>query len=113
MLPWFTLLASATAIFSWVLIIYSYLCHCSNLWFILSPYPAGELIALLALILFFVFYPGVCFSIAYWRETKTGLCRSLLIGLIVPVYNILQIPAVLIAFYRQLIGIRSWAKTDH
>lgn len=113
MLPWLTLISSVTVMFSWFLIIYTYLSKSSVLPFMLSPYPTAELISLLVVILIFVFLPGIYFSISYRRETKVNLYRSLLIGLFVPIYNILQAPAVLIAFCRQVVGIRSWVKTDH
>jgi len=38
--------------------------------------------------------------------------RCLLAGLLIPIYNMLQSPAVLIAIFRQAIGNNAWIKTD-
>ncbi len=112
MLPWFTLLASLTILLLWTFIICSYFLRSCYMWLLFSPYSTGELWALLIIILFMTFLPGIVFSVLYRREAKISLYKSILMGLFVPIYNILQIPAVLIAFGRQALGIRSWSKTD-
>jgi 1,2-diacylglycerol 3-beta-glucosyltransferase len=111
-LPGLTLASSATLIFSWFLILYTYINKSSILYLKLSPYPAGELIALLVLILIFVYLPGILFSLSYWHDTKESLYRIILCGLFMPIYNMMQMPAVIIAACRQIGGINSWVKTD-
>ena len=113
MLPWLTLLSSAALFFSWFLILYTYLHHSSVISSMLSSYHSNELLALLIVILIIVFLPGIIFSISYWRDTKESFYRTLLTGLFIPIYNMLQIPAVLVATFRQACGKNSWIKTDH
>lgn len=113
MLPWLTLLSSAALIFSWFLILYTYLHHSSVMSSRLSIYNSNELLVLLIVITIFVFLPGIIFSISYWRDTKESIYNTLLSGLFIPIYNILQVPAVIVATFRQATGRNGWIKTDH
>lgn len=113
MLPLITMTSIATMVFSWFLILYTYWFRSSILFTILRSYSTNELLALLIIIVIIVFVPGIIFSIFYWNDTKESMFRSLLAGLFIPIYNMLQMPAVLIAVFRQSIGDNSWAKTDH
>lgn len=113
MLPWLTFLSAAALFFSWFLILYTYLHHSSVISSMLSSYNSNELLALLILIFVVVFLPGIVFSISYWHDTKESFYRILLAGLFIPIYNVMQLPAVLIAVFRQASGKNSWIKTDH
>lgn len=112
MLPWLTLLSTCALFFSWFLILYTYWHHSSILRNKLISYQGNELLALLILILIFVFLPGIVFSISYWRDTKESFYKTLLAGLFIPIYNMMQIPAVLVATFRQASGRNSWIKTE-
>jgi cellulose synthase/poly-beta-1,6-N-acetylglucosamine synthase-like glycosyltransferase len=112
MLPWFTLLSTVVMILSWFLILYTYWFKTDTLHTILNTYLSGELFAFMAILFFIIYLPGVIFSILYWRDTKESLFRCLLAGLFIPVYNTLQLPAVVFATVRQTLGNKGWVKTD-
>ena len=111
-LPWLTLLSSVTLLFSWMLILYAYLCDASVLPFLLGSYSAAGLTALLIAVLLFMYLPGFIFAFFYKRDTGESFVHTLLIALMIPVYNVMQIPSVLLAVYRQVFGNYGWVKTD-
>ncbi len=112
-LPWYTLLSSITLLFSWILILYMYISKSSILLDKLSMYTVNDLLLLLIIILVLVFLPGIIFSMFYKLETKETIIKTILIGLLVPIYNLLQIPSILIAFIRQSFNLTNWVKTNH
>ena len=112
MLPWITLMSTSAMLFSWLLIVYSYWFKSNSVSTMLVSYPTGNLLALLIIILLIIYVPGIIFSVFYWQDTKECIFRSLLAGLLVPIYNMLQMPAVLIAVYRHVVGNKGWVKTD-
>lgn len=112
LLPWITLISTAAMAFSWFLILYTYWSETSVLLAMLNPYSTNELFALLVILLIIVYMPGITFSILYWRDTKESRLRCLLAGLFIPIYNVMQMPAVLIATYRQAVGNKTWVKTE-
>ena len=107
MLPWVTLMSIAAMLFSWFLISYTYWFTSSALTSMLSSFLPSNLLALLIIILIISYAPGIIFSILYWRDTKDSIFQSLLAGLLIPIYNILQMPAVLIASFRQAMEIKA------
>lgn len=112
MLPWVTLTSISALIFSWLLILYSYWTKSSSLSIILGSYPSSYLLVLLIIIVVIIYFPGITFSISYWRDTKESIYICLLAGLLVPIYNLLQSPAVIIAVFRQTIRNNAWVKTE-
>lgn len=112
LLPWITIVSTATMVFSWFLILYFYWMKTSYLYTMLSPYTANQLLALLITILVLVYLPGIVISLFYRHDSKESLFNCLLSGLFIPIYNMLQIPAVLIAVFRQAFGSTGWVKTD-
>lgn len=112
MLPWITVISTLTLLFSWFLIFYSYWFKSTSLTILLSSYSLNDILTLLIIIIVVIYLPGVVFSILYHRSTQERIFHCLLASLLIPVYNMLQTPAVLIAIYRQIIGINGWIKTD-
>lgn len=112
MLPWVSLMSTATMFFSWILILMTYWFDSSILFLLLSPYNFNELLALLVILLTIIYLPGIVFSILYRHDTKESLFRCLCAGLFIPIYNMLQVPAVILAICRQLIGNTGWVKTE-
>lgn len=113
LLPTITVLSVFTQLLSWIVIFWYFLTDSSILPELFSVYPEWELIAVLCIILFFVFVPGISYCLLYRTDTKENFVTCLLAGLFQPVYNLLQIPAVFLAVGRQLIGRKTWIKTTH
>lgn len=112
-LPSVTVLSVFTQLISWGIILWYYLTDSSILPQLFSGFPLWELWAVLFIILFFVFLPGIGYCLAYRADTKESWITCLLAGLFQPIYNILQIPAVFLAIWREATGQRSWIKTTH
>ncbi len=113
LLPTLTVLSVFTQLLSWVVIFYYYLTDKSIIPELFSIYPSWELIVMMCVILVFVFAPGIIYCISYWHDTKESLLACLLAGLFQPIYNIMQMPAVFRAIWRQATGQKSWVKTTH
>jgi Na+(H+)/acetate symporter ActP len=79
----------------------------------MAPISTEELVVVLVLILIFVYAPGVIYGIAYQRNTKESMIVCIFAGLFQPIYNMLQVPAVIKAVWRELTRQRSWIKTAH
>lgn len=113
LLPTITLLSVFSQILSWFIIIYYYWTNQSIIFSLMEPFPTWELAVVFALISLFVFAPGVIYGLMYHKDTKENLLACLLAGLFQPIYNIMQVPAVLKAVWRQMTGQNSWIKTHH
>ena len=113
LLPTVTLLSVFTQLLSWGIIFWYYLTDSSILPELFSAFPEWELWAVLFIILFFVFLPGISYCLAYRADTKESWITCLLAGLFQPIYNLMQIPAVFKAVWRQATGQKSWIKTTH
>jgi cellulose synthase/poly-beta-1,6-N-acetylglucosamine synthase-like glycosyltransferase len=112
MLPWIGLVSTLAMMFSWFLILYSYLVKSEVMINILYQYNTSELIVLLIIIFTIIYLPGLLFSIYYWKDTREGLLRCMLAGIFIPIYNMFQMPAVAQAVYRQMVGKNAWVKTE-
>lgn len=112
MLPWIGLMSTFAMMFSWALILYSYLSKSNVMINILHQYNTSELIMLLVVLFTIIYLPGLLFSIYYWKDTREGLLRCLLAGIFIPIYNMFQMPAVAQAVYRQMVGKNAWVKTE-
>ncbi len=113
LLPFITLTSVFTQILSWFIIVYYYVTRQSILFSYLAPYPTWELAVIFGLISLFVFMPGIIYGLAYQRDTKENIFVCLLAGIFQPIYNIMQVPAVLKALWRHMTGQRGWIKTQH
>ncbi|MEV2478790.1 hypothetical protein ABNB86_19145, partial [Paenibacillus larvae] len=65
-------------------------------------------LALMGVIFLKIYVLGLVFFILYWRDIKESLFRCLLAGLFFPVYNTLQLSAVVFAIIKQWFGNRGW-----
>ncbi|NLM35840.1 MAG: glycosyltransferase [Clostridiales bacterium] len=111
-LPIITLMSTFVLIVSWILILTSYINGTTILFDSLgkfSPFYQGLLLAILCLI---IYLPGILFSINYWRDSREGFLRCILAGMFMPLYALLQVPAVVLAAFRHLMGFKSWIKTE-
>ncbi|AQR79528.1 hypothetical protein ABNB59_19180 [Paenibacillus larvae] len=108
LLPWITLLSTAVMMISWFLILNAYWFKTSSLHTILDTYLSSELFALMGVIFLKIYVLGLVFFILYWRDIKESLFRCLLAGLFFPVYNTLQLSAVVFAIIKQWFGNRGW-----
>jgi len=113
MLPTVTLLSVFTQLLSWIIIFYYLISHKSILPELFSVYGNWELAAVLVIMLLFVFLPGLIYAHMYRRDTGERRLVCLLAGMFQPVYNLMQIPAVLWAVWRQVTHQNSWVKTQH
>lgn len=113
LLPTITVLSVFTQLLSWIVIFWYFLTDSSILPELFAQYPEWELMAVLCIILFFVFMPGISYCLFYRADTKENLITCILAGLFQPVYNLLQMPAVFLAVWRQLTGRKGWVKTTH
>ena len=113
LLPTITMLSVFTQLLSWVVILWYYLTDSSIVAELFGGYPAWELAQVLLIIMAFVYLPGLIYCMSYHNDTKANLVTCLLAGLFQPVYNVLQIPAVILAIFRQMTGRTGWIKTAH
>lgn len=111
-LPIFTLLSTLVLIVSWILISVSFFNKSTILFDTLANMSTSYQVALLVILIVIIYLPGIIFSISYWRDTRESLFRCLLAGIFMPLYALLQIPAVVLATYRHLRGYNSWTKTE-
>ena len=65
------------------------------------------------MLLFFVYFPGIIYGVFYHSDTKESWVTCILAGLFQPIYNLMQIPAVLKAVWRHVTHQNSWIKTQH
>ncbi|PHG57740.1 glycosyltransferase family 2 protein [Bacillus toyonensis] len=114
--PWTSLVGSLIMIVSWGLIgifLYSY----DFQFFFVSTQWIWNIGALFLWILL-VFGPGLFWGIRHYQFTKKeamhpcSLWQCILAGLSMPIYNVLVIPSVWIACWRQLLGKKEWLKTE-
>jgi 1,2-diacylglycerol 3-beta-glucosyltransferase len=112
-LPIITLLAAFSQVISWFIFIYFLATKQSILFSLFALFPTWELVVVFALITLFVFTPGLMYAVMYYRDTKENLLVCILAGIFQPIYNLLQVPAVLIAVWRQMTGKTNWVKTEH
>lgn len=113
LLPSLTVLSLLTQIVSWIVIVWYYITDSSIAWELFPVFPEWELLAVICIILFFVFIPGIAYCMFYRADTKENWVTCFLAGLFQPIYNMFQMPAVLWATWRELTRQRSWIKTDH
>ncbi|MCL2655478.1 MAG: glycosyltransferase [Coriobacteriia bacterium] len=113
LLPFFTLLAVFSQIISAGIIAYYYWLNKSIIIPLMSPFSTTELEEVLVVMSMFVFVPGLIYSWFHYRDTKENWLVCLLTGIFWPIYNLMQIPAVLKAVWRQMTRQTSWIKTQH
>jgi hypothetical protein len=97
---------------TWLLIFSSVIFRSTALLDVLSGVSPADQAVLLAILVVIIYIPGVMFSINFWRDTREDIIRCLLAGLFMPLYNLLQIPAVVLAAYRHMKGQNGWVKTE-
>jgi cellulose synthase/poly-beta-1,6-N-acetylglucosamine synthase-like glycosyltransferase len=112
LLPIISMISTLVLAFSWFLIMYTFLNDSSILLERLEQLSTPNLATLLVVLVIAIYLPGVIFSIRYWIDTKEGFLRCILAGLFMPMYNMMQIPAVVLAVYRHATGKNSWTKTE-
>ena len=113
MLPFITLVSVFSQIISWFVIVYYYVTDQSIIFSLFAPYPIWELMAVLVIITMFVYVPGVAYGLLYRSDTKENAFVCILAGFFQPIYNLMQIPAVMMAFWRQITRQKGWIKTQH
>lgn len=113
LLPLLTMLSAFSQILSWFIIFYYYWTNQSIIFSLMAPYPTWELTVVFILISLFVFVPGIMYGLLYHRDTKENLFSCVLAGVFQPIYNLMQIPAVLKAIWRQMTNQTGWIKTEH
>ena len=111
LLPFITMLAVFNQIISWFVIMYYLFTDQSIIFELMAPFSTGQLAAVLIIISSIIYLPGVIYGLAYRKDTKESLLVCLLAGFFQPIYNAFQVPAVIMAIWRQAIGKRSWIKT--
>ncbi|MGR5969626.1 glycosyltransferase family 2 protein [Bacillus paranthracis] len=114
--PWTSLIGSVITILSWILMgifLYSY----NFQFFTTSTQWVWNIISLLLWVLL-VFGPGLFWGIRHYQFTNKDSSQScsfwkcILAGLSMPLYNLLVIPSVWTACWRQLIRKKEWLKTE-
>lgn len=113
LLPIVTILSVFSQIISWFIIIYYFVTKQSIIFSLMAPFPTWELAVVFGIITLFVFSPGLIYALMYYRDTKEKKLVCLLAGFFQPIYNMMQIPAVFKAVWRQMIGKTNWIKTEH
>ena len=113
LLPSVTMLSVFTQLLSWLVILWYFLTDSSIIPELFSAFPAWELLQVLLIVMTFVFLPGIIYSLSYRADTKANPLTCILAGIFMPVYNVMQIPAVMFAIFRQMTGRKSWIKTAH
>lgn len=113
LLPTIAVLSVFTQLLSWIIIFYYFLTRQSILPTLFAPYDTFELWVVLGIMLLFVFLPGLVYALLYRNDSKEPWAVCLLAGLFQPVYNLMQIPAVLKAVWRHITKQNSWIKTQH
>lgn len=113
LLPFITMISAFTQLVSWIVIFWYSFTGSSVLPELFSVYPEQELLAVLCIILLIVFVPGISYCLSYKMDTQESLITCILAGFFQPVYNLLQLPAVFLAIFRQLTGQKGWIKTAH
>jgi len=113
LLPFFTLLTISSQIISWCIIAYYYWMNKSIIIPLMAPFPTIELAEVFILMSLFVFVPGILYGWFHYRATKENLLVCLFAGIFWPIYNIMQIPVVLKAAWRQMTKQTNWIKTQH
>ncbi|MBC1335601.1 glycosyltransferase family 2 protein [Listeria booriae] len=111
--PWINLLGSLIMVFSWVFMALFF--HqiqissaISNTW---------ENWSAIAFLLLLIFSPGLTWCMYHYSVSKndidsTSFWRCIVAGLVMPLYNLLTIPSIWIAFWRQLFKKEGWTKTE-
>ncbi|MEK4418404.1 glycosyltransferase family 2 protein [Bacillus sp. FSL K6-0268] len=114
--PWTSLIGSLIMVLSWGLIgmfLYSY-----DFQFFIESKQWIWNVSALCLWGFLVFGPGLFWGIRYYQVTKKEAANSCtfgqcaLAGVSMPLYNLLVIPSVWLACWRQLIRKKDWLKTE-
>jgi len=114
--PWTSIIGSLVMILSWIslgVFLYSY----DFQFFTASNHWIWNVSSVL-LWIFLVFSPGLFWGIRYYQFTKgqsihaCSLSKCILAGLSMPMYNILVIPSVWVAYWRQLKRKKEWLKTE-
>ena len=113
LLPTVTMLSVFTQLLSWGVIFWYFITDSSILAELFYAFPSWELWSVLFVILLLVFLPGVSYSLAYRVNTKESLITCILAGFFQPIYNLMQMPAVFKAVWRQITGQKGWIKTTH
>ena len=113
LLPTVTVLSVFTQLLSWIIIFYYLIAHKTILPQLFAQYADWELAAVLVILLLFVFVPGLIYANMYRRDTGERRLVCVLAGLFQPVYNLMQVPAVLRAVWRQATHQTGWVKTQH
>ena len=113
LLPTITVLSVFTQLLSWVIIFYYFWTKSSILPELFAQYPVWELWTMLCIILVFIFTPGLIYCLFYRSDTKESWLTCILAGIFQPIYNLMQVPAVMKAIWRHVTGQNSWIKTQH
>ncbi|MBC2159787.1 glycosyltransferase [Listeria booriae] len=111
--PWINLLGSLIMVISWLMIV---------IFFKAINWQQGidtsmeNSIAML-IIVSLIFGPGFVWCMYYYGQSKreenaTSFFRALLAGLCMPIYNLLTIPSIWLAFWKQARRKDGWAKTE-
>lgn len=111
--PWINLLGSLIMVFSWFMILFFFQAIDWQAGFNNSLENSGAILIILALI----FGPGLVWCIYYYEQSKqdangTSLFRAILASICMPLYNILTIPSIWLAFWKQVTRKEGWAKTE-
>lgn len=112
-LPFITLVSVFSQILSWFIIIYYYWTGQSIIFSYMAPYPTWELAAVFMLMSLFVFLPGIVYGVLYRKDTRESLLTCLLASIFQSIYNLMQVPAVLKAVWREMTNQKGWIKTEH
>lgn len=111
-LPTIAMISTLVLIVSWLMILVSFFQGSTLLFDSLAKFSRSCQGLLLSILIIIIYLPGIVFSINYWRDTREGFFRCLLAGVFMPLYFLLQIPAVVLATYRHIRGYNSWTKTE-
>lgn len=110
--PWLNLAGSVITLVSWVLII-TYLIQSKFQLFLNGTSTISDVTSIL-IWLNIMFGPAIMWSILHYMAIKKEetFVKCIGIGLCMPVYNLLVLPSIWMAFYRHIKGTSSWIKTE-
>lgn len=109
-LPVIVVLSVSILIFCWILTIFMSAPEATNV--MLDGLSYFDMTVLAIIVLMCVYLPGLVFSLSYKLDTKIPLSWTILSAFFMPIYNLMQTPAVLLAFYRHITSPNSWVKTS-
>jgi len=111
--PWMNLTGSMLMFLSWIFLT-NKLLFTSDFQFLMSNNPTWMNATSILIWLLLIYGPSLTWSLIHYSmiNKEEPLWKCLGAGLLLPLYNLLVIPSIWMAFYRQIKGKNGWIKTE-